>query len=288
VASSASKHHARRVVCIAIADIVLLAVCSSTRAATPLTRQEQAVVNFGFATQLGSGVYTMSGRTLQVYSLPIGYTLPGDDASRWSLRLTMPITLGLIDFEPIDVVESGLPENFDSISIVPGVEIGFAVNDAWLLQSFVEGGVARDRTNELDQRVYAAGVRSRFDLGSSATLWQLEQELLHVVVEQQGGSGRDDCTRLRFGATARRAFEASLAGRRPDYLLYAVADLYTDTPSGPAEGEHPGSGTQLEVGITFGTVEPMRLGRVPLPRVGIGYRFGEDLSVFRLVLGSAF
>src|SRR5262245_20657056 len=45
----------------------------AAHAQSPLTRSEQAVINFGFATQLGSGVYTMSGRTLQVYKIPFGY-----------------------------------------------------------------------------------------------------------------------------------------------------------------------------------------------------------------------
>jgi len=48
----------------------------------PLTSSEQSVINFGFATQLGSGVYSVSGRTLQVYRLPFGYTFPAADESR--------------------------------------------------------------------------------------------------------------------------------------------------------------------------------------------------------------
>ena len=56
--------------------LVMLLACGPVMAAKPLTRQEQAVINFGFATQLGSGVYSVSGRTLQVYNLPFGYTLP--------------------------------------------------------------------------------------------------------------------------------------------------------------------------------------------------------------------
>jgi hypothetical protein len=162
------------------------------------------------------------------------------------------------------------------------------MSEHWQLEPFVEAGIARDRTNELDQRVYAGGLRSRYEVVQDATYWLLSQELLHVVVEQDGGDSRDDCTRLRFGVAARRSFATVIGLRQPDYLLYAVADVYTNTPAGPADGDDKGGGAQLELGVTFGTVEQMRVGRIPLPRVGLGYRFGDGLSAFRIVLGSAF
>jgi ribonuclease Z len=37
-----------------------------------------------------------------------------------------------------------------------------------------------------------------------------------------------------------------------------------------------------------GRTEPLRLWRIPLPRIGLGYRFGDDLSVYRLVFGTPF
>ena len=45
---------------------------------------------------------------------------------------------------------------------------------------------------------------------------------------------------------------------------------------------------QGEIGSTLGTGEPLRIAGVTLPRIGLGYRFGEDLSVFRLVIGERF
>ena len=48
------------------------------------------------------------------------------------------------------------------------------------------------------------------------------------------------------------------------------------------------SADQWEFGVTIGTVSPAYLWKVPVPRIGLGYRFGRDLSVVRLVFGSAF
>ncbi|MGQ0835770.1 MAG: hypothetical protein ACT4O5_12790 [Gammaproteobacteria bacterium] len=43
---------------------------------------------------------------------------------------------------------------------------------------------------------------------------------------------------------------------------------------------------QLEPGVIFGTRPGWRVWRVPLPRIGLGYRFAGDLSGWRLVIGA--
>ena len=45
---------------------------------------------------------------------------------------------------------------------------------------------------------------------------------------------------------------------------------------------------QGEIGSTLGTGEPLRIAGVALPRIGLGYRFGADRPVFRLVIGEQF
>ena len=268
---------------------LLVAASLSAHAATPLTRSEQAVINFGFATQLGSGIYSVSGRTLQVYRLPFGYTFPTDDDSRVSTRLTLPVTLGFVDFKPRDVADNGLPSRIDSLSLVPGVAVDVRMREHWTLQPFIEAGVARDRSSELDQRVFAIGLRSIQDRRSGATDWQAYQELVHAAVRQKGLDRTDDFTRLRIGGTARRPFQPSRTDRRPDYLAYAMVDVFSDAPDTPANSSGSDEGlVQFEFGLTLGMTERLHLWRIPLPRIGIGYRFGEDLAVYRLVLGSPF
>lgn len=133
---------------------------------TPLRESELPEANFAFAHRLGTGIYEISGRTVQVYSLPFERRLRERDDERAGLVLTLPVTLGFFDFKVQDILESGLPSDLSTLSFVPG---------------------------------------------------------------------------LRW-----------------------------------------------EIGITLGTAEPLRIAGVTLPRIGLGYRFGEDLSVFRLVIGERF
>jgi len=269
---------------------LLIGASLTAHAVTPLTRSEEAVINFGFATQLGSGIYSVSGRTLQVYRLPFGWKLPAAEDARIRPRLTLPVTIGFVDFKPRDVVDSGLPEGLDTLSIVPGIALDIDVVDDWQLEPFAEAGVARDRENEIDQRVYSLGLRSRFDFGSGATDWQLYNEIVHVVVEQRSFDRTDDFTRFRIGTTACRPFDTAGTGRRADFLAYGLAEVFTDPPIGPADGRDGAgdNGAQFEIGITFGATEPLRLWGIKLPRVGFGYRVGEGLSVYRIVFGSPY
>jgi hypothetical protein len=265
-----------------------LLAATAAAAPAPLSSSEQAVLNFGFATQLGSGIYSLSGRTLQVYRLPFGYDLPHEDEAPLKVRLTLPLTIGFLDFEPQDVVDTGLPEQLDSFSFVPGVELDYALNEHWALQPFAEAGIARDRNTEVDQRVYSLGLRSRYDLERGPVDWEAYGEVVHVVVEQVSFDQTDDFTRLRFGLTARRPFALAQTGRRPDFLAYGFTESFTDAPAGPAGEPSDGGELQYEVGFTLGATEAIRVWGIPLPRVGFGYRFGEDLSVYRVVFGSPY
>ncbi len=269
----------------------LLSILAATaQAQTLLTRDEQDFIHFGFAAQLGSGIYAMSGRTIQVYRLPFAIRFPTDDESRIGVRLTLPVTIGLVDFEPQDVLGTDLPESLDSVSFVPGIALDIALRDDWVVEPFVEAGVARDRTAELDERVYSAGMRSRFDFGQRGTDWQLYNELVHVAVEQKSPDRTDDLTRFRTGISGRRSFDAERVGRRADFVTYGFVDLLLDPPDGPVNGEpgDDGGPAQIEVGMTFGATEPIHLWKIPLPRIGLGYRFGADLEAYRLVFGAPF
>jgi len=268
---------------------LLLVTSVPALAGAPLTRNEQAVINFGFATQLGSGIYSLSGRTLQVYRLPFSYAPPSHDDARVRPRITLPLTLGLVDFKPRDVVETGAPEHIDSLSFVPGLALHIKVREDWALEPFAEAGIARDQSGEADQNVYAVGLRSRYDFGRGLTDWQLYNELVHVVVEQDSLESTDDFTRFRIGTTARRPFDTYRTGRRADFETYGLFEVAMDPPGGPAASRpQGGEALQYEVGFTLGATEPLLLWRIKLPRVGFGYRFGEGLSVYRIVFGSPY
>jgi hypothetical protein len=109
--------------------LVLLAVAQapSSLAQNLLSRDEQNVANFAFATQLGSGVYSVSGRTLQIYRLPFSHTLKSSEDSGFGVELTLPVTFGFYDFELQDTADGDIPTQVDALSFVPGLTFVFEV-----------------------------------------------------------------------------------------------------------------------------------------------------------------
>jgi hypothetical protein len=81
-------------------------------------------------------------------------------------------------------------------------------------------------------------------------------------------------------------------GRKPwGYAPYAALRWYPQPPGAPllaVRSAQRVAPLQAEVGIMFGPLEPVRIGRFTLPRVGLSYRVGRDLEAISLVFGEAF
>jgi hypothetical protein len=268
--------------------LVLIAVTQVplARAQTLLSRDEQNVANSAFATQLGSGVYSVSGRTLQIYRLPFSHSLRSADDSDFGIELTLPVTFGFYDFELQDIGDGNIPTNVDALSFVPGLTLVFELQPGWTLEPYVEAGIARARDVDADSSVYAGGLRSLFAFDGQGFDWLLRNDLTFAGVELRGVEGSSRFTRFQTALTARRPFAR---GSSVDYVIYALNEYYVDQPDGPVDSAaRGGSSVQYELGFTLGTSEPRRIWRIPVPRVGIGYRFGSNLDVFRIVIGTPF
>ena len=270
-----------------LASLVLVAACAPTaRAQSLLSGDQQNVANFAFATQLGSGVYSVAGRTLQIYRLPFSHTIRSTDDSGFGIELTLPVTFGFFDFELQDIEDGDLPTRVDSVSFVPGLRLAFEVAPGWTLEPYAEAGIARAQNANAHANVYSAGVASLYEFDGQGFDWLLRNDLVWAGVDVRGTSGQDRFVRLQTVLTARRPFSQ---GSAADYLLYALNEYYVDQPGGPVDSAlQDGSSMQYEVGVTLGWRETRRLWKIPLPRVGVGYRFGSNLDVFRIVFGTPF
>ena len=251
-----------------------------------LSGDEQNVINFAFATQLGSGVYSVSGRTLQVYRLPFRYDLKPTGDPGIGVALTLPVTFGFFDFELQDVANGDIPTDVDALSFVPGLALMIEVAPGWLLEPYVEAGISKARDVDADSTVYSGGLVSLYEFGGQRFDWNLRNDLTFAGVDVHAAGGSDNFTRFQTVVTARRPVSR---GSRSDYVLYALNDYYIDQPEGPIDSAARRAGSlQYEIGITLGTPETRRIWRVPVPRVGIGYRFGSNIDAWRIVFGAPY
>lgn len=255
----------------------------------PLSEGEAQLAHFAFASQLGSGVYSVSGRTIQIYRLPIGWQVTEPEGRRPGLRLKLPATIGLYDFEARDVIDTGLPDRFDTLTLALGAELDFPLGD-WHLVPYVEGGRAWDSGGNADATLYSAALHARRQWSRDEHLWRFSAGLVYAGVALDGAGNDSDLVKLEAGFEARRPVGFDIAGNAAEGGAYVLAEWYADR----AEESVVGSAgekkipAQAEIGLTLGTRPVLKLWGLPLPRVGLAYRFGDGVSVYRLVFGSPF
>jgi hypothetical protein len=252
------------------------------------TRADQRFTSYAYAHEFGSGVYDFNGRTLQVYGLPFGWTVAEPVEARTGLRLRLPVTLGFLDFKPTDVIETGLPHQVDSISFVPGVEFEFVVAEDWRLLPYVQAGLSTASEAGVGTDLFGAGIRGERAFAAGDFAGQYAGLVTYSRVSYRGHSlPDDDFLRLRNGVEFRRPSGFALGDHPLEYGLFGTLDIFADPPTGPTTGIDVPR-TQLETGIVFGAQPAWKVWKLPLPRVGLSYRFAGDLSAVRVVLGAPF
>jgi hypothetical protein len=273
--------------------VAAASACPSTFAAVSTLQTQQPVANFAFASQLGAGVYSVDGRAVQIYRLPFEWELRPPTQERVGLDLTLPVTLGFYSYRVQDVVTEGLPKTVDTYSFLPGLEVSRLFGPRWRLAAFAELGVATAYADTNKSLIYDGGARARYDFQLGEAHLRYGAEILYAV-SQVRHETKDTMVRLTNGLDARFRTSMSLRGETVDYGPYALSEWYPKRPTVPASSSgQPIAAAQWELGVTVGTVNTAYLCmasicKVPLPRIGLGYRFGEGLSIFRLVFGSAF
>jgi hypothetical protein len=270
---------------------IVAAALGSGRAvvgASLLRQSQQPIANYSFASQLGAGVYGIDGRTVQIYRLPFDWTLRPPTEERVGWDLSLPVTLGFFGYRVQDIVEEGPPRHVDTYSFMPGLEVSRLFGPQWRVGAFAELGVASVPTDSSANLIYALGGRARrmFPLGSYNVRYACELLFAGSQVDKHAD---DTMVRVTNGLDALRRTHMSVRGEVVDFGPYALSEWFPKRPNAPVGGAGPPmSALQWEVGMTIGTDGTAYLWGIPLPRIGLGYRFGQDLSAVRLVFGAAF
>lgn len=272
-----------------LAILCLLASLAAHSQTAAEQREDDAVgesINYVFATDLGSGVYDLDGRTLQIYRLTYDKVLREAAPGKIGVSFDFPVTLGFFDFNPVDVISQGIPTRVDSFAAVPGMKLDYLLRNDWHLKPYVRAGFSV-ASSSVDGWLWGAGVQ----LERSAEFhgWDslARSELAIAGVDYRHDVPDDRFIRLRQGFDFTRGLPWHLGDRSVELGLYGIFDAILDPPSAPLSGDrnYP---LQAEFGFTFATRPRYTVWLFDVPRFGFGYRLAGELSAWRFVIGKPF
>lgn len=287
-----------------LGGLLLIMAAAAAAQAQSSVREDEAVgdsINYVFATDLGSGVYDLGGRTLQIYRFTYqkelrearlvsqgasGSSPAGSFGSRIGAKFVLPVTAGFFDFSPIDVITSGPPTRVDSFSVVPGLELDYLLPGGWHILPYARTGFSV-ASSSVDGWLYGAGIRAERRADFHGWEGFARTELAYAGVQYRHDTPGDQFIRLRQGFDFTRGAKLRVRGRELELGLYAIFDVIGDPPTAPVANAEEAP-MQAEFGITFATRPRFKIWRFDAPRLGFGYRLAGELTAWRLVIGAPF
>ena len=218
--------------------------------------------------------------------IPASFKIFAADDDDWGLRIRLVVYAGVYDFTVEDAIDFNY--KFQSLAATPGVEFLVPVGGGWILKPFAEIGYGRDFDDDLDFGVWSVGMRSIATW--PVKKWDLSfgTELKYLSTFTATDAVKSDFGEIRLGFDARHPLPFSLGGNQTDLSGYFIRRQYVDAFIAREESEALEIQYTNEIGLTFGTTPKVKLWFFPLPRIGLGYRFGPNIKGVRLNFGFPF
>ena len=248
--------------------------------------EKREPVNWAFATLLGTGIYTASGRAVEVYTLPFSQSLRSVDDRDWGLKVKFPVTLGFYDFELKDIIESGIPTDVTTVSILPGVEFEFPIREHWSLMPFADLGAGYNFSADWATYIYSIGIKSLVIFPWQDFECRFGNRLLYAGYTTPQADIKDNYESFETGFDMRRPLPYTVLGHPTNWSVYFANFLYVNLEFLKSLTSSFQVDVQNEFGVTVGTSD--KFWWSGNPRIGLGYRFGPHFHAIRVVFGMPF
>ena len=259
-----------------------LLLLAANRPAFPVELSDYVYANY-----LGSGLYSAAGRDVGVLALPFSAPEPVYQRDNLQVMVNIPVTFGFYDFSSGSPLPPGIPERLDTLTVVPSVNFEYQMNDSWKLIPFVDLGFGKNFSDGSNVGIYATGVRSNLNFQIAGRTARLGNRLLYAAYS----AGDNVLTLFDTGVEVTQPLKGTLFGKKLDASVYAVNFLYLQDFQlvSYAIGIPSANVTmQNEIGFTFGIGSGIERSVMKIPRFGLGYRFGGNVSAIRIVFGAPF
>lgn len=175
------------------------------------------------------------------------------------------------------------------MAVLPGVELQIPLRDNWLLMPSASFGAGKDTSGGKWRYLYSAGIKHQV-----VVEWEKFDVTFGNTLRYDGyfaeGNGRNGhIPSFITGLDIRFPLGFNLFNKPGHLSFYGVYHHYFDGVMVIYSKEKNFNvDSQQELGLTLGTIPGWKIWRLPIERIGIGYRSCERFSSVRLVFGMPF
>ena len=227
----------------------------------------------------------LQARGVQLYRIPLSLRLLEMRGNRWGVRLTFPVSVSAIRITSTSDLDRFV-KGLGLASIIPGLELEIPIEPRLRLRPFAEVGFGNSTEGSETEVLYGAGVRARF-----------VQPVRRLHLSLGGAAMRRKPETSRETYNGHSTFEAAVDAQWP--LGFSIGDqaarggVYTISRVFNGlellrEGHTIVLRRQWEAGISFATAPELRVWKVKLPWIAVGYQSGKALSGVRLYVAFPF
>lgn len=292
IARARSAHRkARRRLARSVSDVgtrLAILVCALPLQAAepePSPLQQKEPANYAFAAYMGSGLYSASDQSLFVLNIPTTWDIPDHP----SLRFRLTFSAGFFNYGAEEIMDLDVPDEMGTLTVIPGIEKWFALNDRLNLIPHLDYGFARNMSTGEEAQVYSVGVRTEyhFDGMTSQNIWV--NKLVYAGSRTFESDQQDTYVQLLTGFDYSLGNGFTLWEHNVRPTFYALT-YWSHNGIDYIERWQDGTSDEMvfELGSTLWAPEPYTIMMMDVDRIGIGYQQNAFGHVFRLFAGSVF
>ena len=260
--------------------IVLLMLASP--AVAPAAAQDQTLDPLLFVRSADTGIpASLTGaRTFQLYRLPLDYAIRETGEHRWGISLMCPVSLSGVRVTRATTAGTFV-RSLGIFAVVPGIALDIPVAAGVRLHPFAEAGIGRGSDRHETQVLYGAGASVRIDRRAGAAQLTFGGNAQRQRLATDVGAYEAHST-FEVGADAQLPLGFSLAGRSVRGGAYGIARAFDGLVVTRPGLEPVSLSHQFEAGGSLSTAPELRIWKVSLPWIAVGYQFGPVISGIRV------
>jgi hypothetical protein len=262
--------------------MALMIVSGSLMANSP--NDGESVVNYSYAVVFGTGAYQVNDQKAFIFRVPFTHRVREASPERHGIQLLLPTLAGFYDYDYDRIARANTPGDAATLSFVPGMEFEYLINERWRLKPYGQIGMGRDLKNNENALIYVGGVNSRYSIPSPGKTEFALGNMLAITGFDPDDGNSQSMGILGAGIDMVYPWGVHVLGKATGLATHLIYYLYLDNP-GFEQGDNRTETVrgEFEWGLALDFRKPRKLVGMELERIGLGFRYGDNIKGIRLV-----